>query len=195
MDGRTDRLVPIYPWKHLFCRGSKRKVTQNYMMKSVFHWWNNWNVQIDSKSIFKKYFPLFLPKTNLKQNYHKIIYHEPFPRQHILDSSKLLEFVDNNFKFDKNGRKFSCRIENTVEKGEIAHYEQFLLFSHCFQKTITADKRKPGLVKTPFYQRKAHLVTLQDQLCMTWWHKLLLSGTCPWYVDWEVNVNTPNHKT
>ena len=26
-----------------------------------------------------------------------------------------------------------------VGKGEIASYEQFLLFSHCFQKTCTAD--------------------------------------------------------
>ena len=26
--------------------------------------------------------------------------------------------------------------ENTVGKGEIAHYEQFLLFPQCFQKTL-----------------------------------------------------------
>ena len=36
--------------------------------------------------------------------------------------------------------------ENTVGKGEIARYEQFLLFSLCFQKTYTADTSKPGLV-------------------------------------------------
>ena len=48
-------------------------------------------------------------------------------------------FADDNFKFDKNGRKFSKRVENTLGKGEIAHYEQFLLFPHCFQKTSTAD--------------------------------------------------------
>ena len=29
------------------------------------------------------------------------------------------------FKFDENGRKLSGRAENTVEKGEIASYEQF----------------------------------------------------------------------
>ena len=57
----------------------------------------------------------------------------------ILDSSKLKEFADNNFIFDENGRKFSKRVENTVRKGEIALYEQFLLFPHCFQKTCTAD--------------------------------------------------------
>ena len=57
----------------------------------------------------------------------------------ILDSSKLKEFADDNFKFDENGRQFSERLENTVGKGEIARYEQFLLFPRCFQKTRTAD--------------------------------------------------------
>ena len=46
----------------------------------------------------------------------------------MLDSSKLKEFADDNFKLDKYGRKFSKRVENTVGKGEIAHNEQFLLF-------------------------------------------------------------------
>ena len=39
----------------------------------------------------------------------------------------------------ENGRKFSKLLENTVGKGEIARYEQFLLFSQCFLKTCTAD--------------------------------------------------------
>ena len=38
------------------------------------------------------------------------------------------------FKFDGNGRELSKWVENTVEKGEIARYEQFLLFPQCFQK-------------------------------------------------------------
>ena len=45
-----------------------------------------------------------------------------------LDSSILKVFADDNFKLDKNGRKFSKGVENTVEKWEIAHNEQFLLF-------------------------------------------------------------------
>ena len=44
-----------------------------------------------------------------------------------------------DFKFDENERKFSKRVENTVGKGEIARYEQFLLFPQCFQKTCTED--------------------------------------------------------
>ena len=63
----------------------------------------------------------------------------PFHKQQILVSSNLEEFTDNNFRFDENGRKFSKRVENTVGKGEIAHYEEFLLFPQCFQKTSTAD--------------------------------------------------------
>ena len=56
-----------------------------------------------------------------------------------LVSFALKEFAGDNFEFDKNGRKFSKRVENTVGKGEIARYEQFLLFPQCFQKTCTAN--------------------------------------------------------
>ena len=63
----------------------------------------------------------------------------PFPKRTILDSSKLKKVTDDNFKDDENGRKFSKWVENTVGKGEIARYEQFLLFPQCFQKTCTAD--------------------------------------------------------
>ena len=51
---------------------------------------------------------------------------------------QLKELTDDNFKFDEYG-KISKWVENTVGKGEIAHYEQFLLFPQCFQKTCTAD--------------------------------------------------------
>ena len=37
-------------------------------------------------------------------------------------------------------------VENTAGKGEIACLEQFLLFPQCFQKTYTADTKKPGLL-------------------------------------------------
>ena len=33
-----------------------------------------------------------------------------------------------NTAFDEMGKKLSKRVENTDGKGEIAHYEQFLLF-------------------------------------------------------------------
>ena len=62
-----------------------------------------------------------------------------FPKGQILDSSKLKQYAGDNFKFDENGRMFSKQLENAVGKGEIAHYEQFLLFQQCFQKICTAD--------------------------------------------------------
>ena len=57
----------------------------------------------------------------------------------ILDPSDVKEFADDNFKLDENRRKLSKPIENTVGKGEIALYEQFLLFPQGFQKTSTTD--------------------------------------------------------
>ena len=74
-----------------------------------------------------------------------IFHHEPFSKRHILDSSKLKDFADDYFKFEENGRKFSKRVENTIGKGEIAPYEQFLLFPQCFQKTSTANTKKKAL--------------------------------------------------
>ena len=52
----------------------------------------------------------------------------------MLDWSKLKQSADDNFRFDEDSRKISKRVENTVGKGEIARYEQFLLSPQCFQK-------------------------------------------------------------
>ena len=71
---------------------------------------------------------------------------QPITRRQILDSSKLKEFADNNFKFDENGRKLCIQVENTVGKGEIAHYEQFLLFPQCFQKACFPEASKCVIV-------------------------------------------------
>ena len=54
----------------------------------------------------------------------------------------LKELADDNFKFEENGRKLSKRVENTVGKGEIARYEQFLLFPQCFQKACFSGASK-----------------------------------------------------
>ena len=57
----------------------------------------------------------------------------------MLDSSKLKEFAEDNFKFVENVRNLSKQVENTAGKREIARYKQYLLFLQCFQKTCTAD--------------------------------------------------------
>ena len=49
-------------------------------------------------------------------------------------------FADDHFKFDGNDRKFLKWVENPAEEGEIARYEQFLLFPWHFKETRTADK-------------------------------------------------------
>ena len=53
---------------------------------------------------------------------------------------------DDNFKFDENGKKLSKPVENTVRKGEIARYEQFLLFPQCFQKACFPGVSKGVIV-------------------------------------------------
>ena len=59
-----------------------------------------------------------------------------FPKRPNLDCSLLKGFVDHNFKFDGHGWKLYKRVENTVGKGDIAHYEQFLLFFTVFSKDL-----------------------------------------------------------
>ena len=54
--------------------------------------------------------------------------------------------ADDNPKFYENSQKFSICIENTVGKGEIAHYEQFLLFPECFQKACFPGASKGVIV-------------------------------------------------
>ena len=71
---------------------------------------------------------------------------ELFPKRQILNFSKLKGFADDNSKFHGNCGKFSKWVENTVGKGEIARYEQYLLFPQCFQMTCPADTKKTGLV-------------------------------------------------
>ena len=49
-------------------------------------------------------------------------------------------------QFDENCRKLSKQVENTVGKGEIARYEQFLLFPQCFQKVCFPGASKGVIV-------------------------------------------------
>ena len=73
-------------------------------------------------------------------------FNKPITRRQILDSSKLKEFTDDNFKFDENGRKLSKWVENTGGNGEIARYQQFLLFPQCFQKACFPGASKGVIV-------------------------------------------------
>ena len=59
----------------------------------------------------------------------------PFPKRQFLDSSKLKELAEDNFKFDENGRKFFKLVENTVEKEKSLLATNNFSFSHSvFEK-------------------------------------------------------------
>ena len=47
---------------------------------------------------------------------------------------------------EENRRKLSKEVENAVGKGEIACYEQFLLFPQCFQKACFPGASKGVIV-------------------------------------------------
>ena len=70
----------------------------------------------------------------------------PLPDKEILDGSNLKQSADNIFKLDENSRKLSKWVENTVGKGEIARYEQFLLFPQCFPKACFPEASKGVIV-------------------------------------------------
>ena len=56
-----------------------------------------------------------------------------------LTLSQMTNFAGDNFNFDVMAESSSKCVENTVGKGEIARYEQFLFFPLCIQKTDSAD--------------------------------------------------------
>ena len=76
----------------------------------------------------------------------RYVHINPLPDDKILHWSKLEQSADDKFKFDENSRKFSKRVENTVGKGEIARYEQFLLFPQCLQKACFPGASKGVIV-------------------------------------------------
>ena len=63
---------------------------------------------------------------------------------------RLKEFADDNFRFDENGRKLSKLVENIMGKGEIAHYEQYLLFPHSVFNRLVLQTRKSQGLFNPF---------------------------------------------
>ena len=67
--------------------------------------------------------PPVLMSFTLQTEFDSLGVAQPITRQQILDSSKQKELADDNFKFDKHGRKLSKRVEKTVGKGEIACYK------------------------------------------------------------------------
>ena len=82
-----------------------------------------------------------LQKTSKSHSYHL----NPLPDNKILDRSKLKQSTDDNSKFDENSRKFSKLVENTVGKGEIVRYKQFLLSLSVFKRLVSQGRQKVPL--------------------------------------------------
>ena len=49
------------------------------------------------------------------------------------------------FKFIENGRKLSKQVENTVGKGEIAHYQKLLISHSVFKRLVLQRHKNQGL--------------------------------------------------
>ena len=69
----------------------------------------------------------------------------------ICHPTKLKDLADDSFKLNKNGRKFSIRVESVVGKKEKLLVTSSFSFSQCFQKTCTTVMQKPGLFENVFY--------------------------------------------
>ena len=70
-----------------------------------------------------------------------------FPKGQVLNSSKLnKQFAGDNYKFEENGRKLSKRVEPTVGKGEIAHYERSF-FHSVFKRLVLQTHTNKGLFR------------------------------------------------
>ena len=62
----------------------------------------------------------------------------PYPNTPFRDRPKFKEAADNNWNVAIKGFQDTNCIENIVEKGEIAHFEQFHLFPQCFPKAFSS---------------------------------------------------------
>ena len=67
---------------------------------------------------------------------------KPLPDMPILGFSNSAANKDMSPKYGQMGIQLSDLVENIVGKGEIARYEQFLLFPQCFQKLSVFDVSK-----------------------------------------------------
>ena len=83
------------------------------------------------------------------------------------------KLADDNLKFDKNGRKFFNRIENTVGKEDITRKMSNFSFSHSiFKRLILQTRKNQGLFgkginvnNLSLYQRQNDRMVLIQSIC------------------------------
>ena len=79
-----------------------------------------------------------LPSPDLETD----LYYNPLPHMPNLGSSHSAAIKDTMSKCGQKIIQLSDRFENIVGKGEIARYEQFLLFPQSFHKVSVVDASK-----------------------------------------------------
>ena len=65
----------------------------------------------------------------------------PLPNDKILEIESI-NFADDKLKVAKKMNVLFYWVEDSVEKGENAAYQHFLLFSQCFQKPSSIESLK-----------------------------------------------------
>ena len=75
------------------------------------------------------------------------------------DETESTHYQMANF-FTKMAESYPKLVENTVGKGEIARYEQFLLFTQCFQKACFPGASK-GVIVWEWVKECRNLMTMR----------------------------------
>ena len=68
-----------------------------------------------------------------------------FPNDKFLDSSKLIEFADDNFGFDENGRNFFKQIETLWKKEKLLVMSNFSFSCSDFKRLVLQTRKTQGL--------------------------------------------------
>ena len=101
----------------------KRELRLQFLRQSAFSAQHCWRGQMTYTIIYT-----FLPTVD-----HKIASQTclNLSQTSTFRLSKLTKLADDNLKSDENSRKFYKWVENTVGKGEIAHYELMVVLQTC----------------------------------------------------------------
>ena len=80
-----------------------------------------------------------------KKGYH-------LPKLHILDSSKLKEFVADNFNLARNGRKFQKGSKTLSESEKLPVKNNFSFVHNVFNRLLLQTRINKGLFRKGLYQ-------------------------------------------
>ena len=148
-------------------------VTLNFLSANAFNLDQSKNLSF-GKELKTKFITVIYPLQSLSIS--STINRLTFPIRQILGSSKLKEFADDNFKFYKNGRKFSKWVEKTRGKKEKVLITSDFSFSLCvFQSLVLQTRKNQGLFGKGLRYCRKSILTIFIQFshsCDSGWHFL-----------------------